>query len=558
MKALKEKIASAGFLPAMAVICAALLRLWAINFGLPHTETRPDESTVIIIAFQLISAKLHPVTLIYPTLFTYILAAIFSVFALFKGAGGHIYDFLTSYYIASPSFFFITARLLGAACGIANVIPCYLMGRELKNEKAAICSAFFMAFCYLNVRDSHFGVLDVPMTLFITWAAFFALRALRTGALRDYVLCGVFTGLATGTKYAGIIMIAQMFCVHALSLRAENKITAKTLFTDRRISLFCVSLLGVFFLTTPYLFLDINTTMEGYKYHNQLHNFMGGSNWLHHLEFSLLEGLGAPMFIAAAAGIIILAIKDIRKLTAGFLFAVLYFIVISRTGSGYVRYAVPLLPFACVAAGYLTAVAAGHRNAGRLWLVIPVVIIGQSAARCADFDLLLSQTDTRVLAARYMEDIAGPYTIFQSASPYTDLQLRFDTDYYAYREQEALSRNALVRARLYEVKKETAQSATGAPKPLYYNPDGSFSDVSGAPAGPPDYIAVMQEPFNFGIADNFARLLDEKYEKQAFFEGFDETRSGNTYDTEDAFFVPFSGFYGITRPGPNVYVFKRK
>ena len=31
----------------------------------------------------------------------------------------------------------------------------------------------------------------------------------------------------------------------------------------------------------------------------------------------------------------------------------------------------------------------------------------------------------------------------------------------------------------------------------------------------------------------------------------------HTYDQQDAFFVPYDGFDGVTRPGPNFTVYKR-
>ena len=556
---LRQTVSSTGFLLGLALLCATALRLWGIAFGLPHTEARPDESTVIVITFQLLADKLHPLSLIYPTLFTYLLAAIYTVYALLNGAGGHIYSFLTGTYAAKPSFFFITARLLGAASGIATIIPCYFMGRELKDKTAGLCAAFFMAFCYLHVRDSHFGVLDVPMTLFIAWAAYFALKALRTKTAADYLLCGVFTGLATGTKYAGILLAFQMAAVHLFNLRDEQK-PLKYFMTGKRPLFFAAALLAVFFLTTPYLFLDFNKTLEGYRYHSTLHKFMGGSNWLLYIKFSLFEGLGAPLFIAAGAGGILLTVKETRKLLAGFTFAAIYFLVIARTGSTYLRYAVPLLPFACAAAGYLASCARDAKQWGSLWLVIPALIIGQSAARCADFDMLLTMQDTRVTALRYIESLPCPATIYQSASPYTALQIKYSPDYCAYRELEAKNQSSKVRAQLYAAKGAAAKaSASCALTPLYDNPSsGGFSDVTGRSADLPDYIVLAQEPFNFSISAKLDDLLREKYTRQAYFEGFAPDQTGNTYDTEDAFFVPFTGFYGIKHPGPNIHVFKRK
>src|SRR5262245_36857658 len=59
------------------VVLAAAVRFWGLRFGLPHTETRPDESVIVSLAGQFWSGDLNPRFFRYPTLQMYLTAMAF-------------------------------------------------------------------------------------------------------------------------------------------------------------------------------------------------------------------------------------------------------------------------------------------------------------------------------------------------------------------------------------------------------------------------------------------------------------------------------------------------
>ena len=70
------------------IMAAALLaRLAGLTFGLPHTETRPDETTVIYLALHFIFGGPEPSSLIYPTGYTYLLSFLYLIYAGAAHAG---------------------------------------------------------------------------------------------------------------------------------------------------------------------------------------------------------------------------------------------------------------------------------------------------------------------------------------------------------------------------------------------------------------------------------------------------------------------------------------
>ena len=83
--------------------------------------------------------------------------------------------------MADPSMLHLVARGLAAAGGIATIVVLYGAACELFPRRAALVAAAFLAVAFLHVRDSHFGVTDVPVTLLTVCAFRVAARIARKG-----------------------------------------------------------------------------------------------------------------------------------------------------------------------------------------------------------------------------------------------------------------------------------------------------------------------------------------------------------------------------------------
>ena len=58
--------------PAALVILAAALRFWALDYGLPHPLTRPDEEVILSPTLYFARGDLNPHYHIYPGLYLYL------------------------------------------------------------------------------------------------------------------------------------------------------------------------------------------------------------------------------------------------------------------------------------------------------------------------------------------------------------------------------------------------------------------------------------------------------------------------------------------------------
>ena len=70
---------------------------------------------------------------------------------------------------------------------------------------SCVLTGLCLALCPQNIWDSHVAVTDVLMTLWIMLTLFAAIKIIEKGRKRDYIIAGLFLGIAIGSKYTAAI-----------------------------------------------------------------------------------------------------------------------------------------------------------------------------------------------------------------------------------------------------------------------------------------------------------------------------------------------------------------
>ena len=507
---------------AAILVAAAVVRYWAIAFCLPGQLCRPDEEAVVNIATRMFGRDLNPRFFDWPALFMYETAAALVPFfktGLYLGwFRGEYHFFQTIVTDASPVF--LTARLLSATAGLASVWVLFRVARRLFGETTALITALFLALAFLHVRDSHFGVTDVTATCFVLVSFLFIVRFSESSTRRDLIVAAVTAGLAASTKYnAALIALPALWVVGR----------------PGRAALFTAVMLLAFALTSPYSFLEYDqfiTALRGISAHLATgHGVMLGRGWVVHLASSLRYGLGLPLLVAGLTGLLLLLWKQPREGVMVALFPVAYYAIIGSGYTVFARYILPVVPFLCLTAAF-AVVNAGRSLAARssrptlapmtTW-GLALLVVAPSAWSVVQFDRLLARTDSRVLAARWVE-------------------LRFPNG-----------------ASIAEVGKHSAN--------LFFLPEGPTTPSryrttkvtdDGAEAGEPDMMVVPRSLFDPGaVMPARATALAAHYTPLYFVNAQDLSAKGAVYDWQDEFYLPLTGFAGIQRPGPNLTIYVR-
>src|SRR4051812_48589250 len=72
-KGLRSRLASLGIAGWLIVLSGLILRAWSLRFGLPFTESRPDETTLVRVALKFGSGDLNPHFFNYPSFMMYVM-----------------------------------------------------------------------------------------------------------------------------------------------------------------------------------------------------------------------------------------------------------------------------------------------------------------------------------------------------------------------------------------------------------------------------------------------------------------------------------------------------
>src|SRR5262249_28237215 len=130
---------------AAIIAVAACVRFWAIGFGLPYTNARPDETIIIDVAFSFLRGNFHPAFFDYPWLYMWSLAVLYLVYYAWGRALGwftSIPDMLASWRVHWAPFFHIS-RMFSAVAGTLTVAVVFRIARMLWDDATALVAALF-------------------------------------------------------------------------------------------------------------------------------------------------------------------------------------------------------------------------------------------------------------------------------------------------------------------------------------------------------------------------------------------------------------------------------
>jgi hypothetical protein len=514
------------------VALSAVLRFYPIWFGLPYAQARPDETAALGLAVSVRSGDLNPHFFHWPSLTIYLFAIVHTALSWSRRALNFNPD-LTFGELA------IAARAVVATAGTITVVVLFSLARRMGGTTVGLLAALFLGVSILHVRDSHFAMTDVLMTMLATASLALLLRALdgdtdsRLGSNTWFALAGFVGGLATSTKYSAAALMAGMAAAQLCWLvRFEGSPWQMRKWLPS--VAFVVAFLAGFFAATPYAILDYRTFTTDVVF--DLTHLSGGHGvdlgrgWLYHLTTSLPYGLGIPAFLAAIAGVVPMARQYPRHAFVVFLYGAGFYASIGSGQTVFFRYVLPLVPILCLPAAVATErgaawVAARTGCSGTAAVVVlAMAVAGVGLVNSVWFDVLLSRTDSRVLAARWLATRVQPGdSLHDAGNDYT----RLDLSAVPYRQ-------------------------------WWYD---SATESFGHPAGETPVWLVLYESALEPYARTHLPLRELARDRYHLVHTIPaaRTRGGSAvYDLQDAFFMPVSGFHEVRRPGPTIRIYRRR
>jgi len=400
------------------IILAACLRLWGSRWGLPDSmhyySYHPDENMVLgaARAVNLFDGQFDPGFYNYGSLYIYmvsfgiVLSAMFGIINLDAT--------ITAAVVRELSGMYLAGRMIALFLGLSTVYLVYLIGKRAYGNKIGLLAALMMAIAPIHVMHSKFIAVDVPATFFIALTLVFAFRIPQENhRLRDYALAGLFSGLAAATKYNACLIMLTPIVAHLATSR--SKVVSRIL-NPRLFTIPVCAVVG-FLLGTPGVMINYPKFTHDFMYEVQ-HVRTGhglvfvntGSGWVYHIVHSLLPGLGLPLLLLVACGVL----YALKKRTVGDLvllsFLVIYYLMIGAAQVRFARYIIPMLPILMVLGArgvieFISYLRSGSRLVGSARFVVVgllVLICTYSLGVSVALDKLYAREDTRNRAVAWM------------------------------------------------------------------------------------------------------------------------------------------------------------
>ena len=407
----KSVLSSSVLIISCLTLIGLALRLWEINFGLPVVPFSNEEITTFM-TVNLASGDFNPHHFYHPHFYYYICFFFDALFILFNLATGHFHHLSDAWILfkKDPTLFYTVGRSVSAVLGTLTIPLTYLMGKKVFNERAGILGALFLTFSLLHVQWSQIAYMDVPLAFFVMVSFLFGFRALENGKLLDFILCGLFGGFSMSTKYQGVVTLiwGPLACYLYALKHHKNPFSA---LRNVNLLVYFASFFTGFTLGTPFWLLGFPEFFHQHKQlgiwikpYGQGHAGMEGNwNWFYYLSPTTSYSTGLLVLGMSILGVIYLALHLDKRRFFFLSFPVLYFLIIGAAKLRQVKYIMPIVPFLCVAAGFVIVwfvdemMVRKKGQKSKIIFALGLLTVFPSLVACLRYDYLKIFPDTRNL-----------------------------------------------------------------------------------------------------------------------------------------------------------------
>jgi len=411
----------------LILIAAFVLRIIGLRWGLPNQHHlfsyHPDEAPILQPTLAMIArGGGNPHFFNYGTFYLHV-TAFFGI--SFIGLGiirpEHLW----------PSLHLL-ARSLTVVMGVGTVAAVYFIARRTIPVPWALAAAALVAVAPMHALHGHFATVDVPATFFLA-LALLAIVALADHAhIGYYVLSGSLIGLAAATKYTMALALLPLLVIHFIAKPPQFKFAPPIWYLA--VAAGCA--VAAFVIACPYALLwhgggvGLNPEFKRHVLFEMRHMKEGGTfafvntgtGWGYHLLRSLPCGLGIPFLAAGLVGIGALVRLASPAAIAMLVWSVPYFLIIGAAQERFLRYTIPLVPFAAISAAALLHLISGAEKPTRrgiAWaIIVGIVLVATTAWYCGANVAVLARDDPRDTAGDFLRQRLQGKTLGVASEPW--------------------------------------------------------------------------------------------------------------------------------------------
>ncbi|HYA13622.1 MAG TPA: phospholipid carrier-dependent glycosyltransferase, partial [Syntrophales bacterium] len=322
------------FVLLLIITTGLFLRVAGADWGFPFL-VHPDESVVAEIPIQMVErSTLDPGEYSHPDHFD-----IYANALLYLAASHLVYHKpLAETFENHKLLFYHTSRIFVAILGIACIIAAFFIGEEYGGNTGLI-AAMLVAIFPSYVTHSHFITADIPLTLFVLSVILFTVRYLKNASNKDLLTASFFSALAVSVKYPGVLTLLLILS----AIVCKNYRNKKVLFVKSLKAI--TTFVFILFISSPYLFINWFRVIQAlYVNATPVHLGADGLDWHGTMLFyakNYFDFSGCLVTIFFGLGTFYI-IKIEKMLAIPMFFGLFYWIVLSKLGLHWERWALPM------------------------------------------------------------------------------------------------------------------------------------------------------------------------------------------------------------------------
>lgn len=377
------------------MVIGGVLRFFNLNWDQGHFF-HPDERNIALAVTRIeFFNNLNPEFFAYGSFPIYIYRALADILVFLTGS---------SLWTSQWPYINFIGRNVSAFFSVLTIGLIFILVRKLFSEKAALLSAFFIAFSPFLIQLAHFSITESLLIFQLLIILVLCLKIIsKKKKTADFLFLGVILGLALSTKTA----VLSFLIIPFLSIIFKRP-------KFKELILLFFSTVFVFLTFSPFIILDYQSFLESMKYEGGVvrgtlkvpytYQFDKTLSYLFQIKnFFWQMGPVAGAGILGFLSLLVLAVKKKDKKLILFLsFPLCYFLYVGTWHTKFIRYMAPLLPFLAICASWiLLKIKEKYKVLGYFLIgsFLTVTVVWGLA-----FSFIYAKEQTRITASKWIYD----------------------------------------------------------------------------------------------------------------------------------------------------------
>ncbi len=303
----------------------------------------------------------------------------------------------------------IIGRFYSALFSTITIPLIFILSKNIFNKYTAVIASLLTTFCVSFIQTSHFSITENFLILMSILICLLSTKLLKKIKLKDYILCGVFLGIAIATKTTALSFAIFPFAAYILTIAELPHNFLKR--TKLLISLVSASFL-TFTIFSPYTFLQWDKFIESMRYESGV--ALGTLPVPYTLQFAntppyifqvknLLWQMG-PISYLLIPSIVLFILIIIKTKNPKFIlfisFPLIYFLYVGNWHTKFIRFILPTIPFFIILISYFLYIVQS-----RLKLVgktLTLISISFTIFWALAFFSIYTKEQTRIIASKWI------------------------------------------------------------------------------------------------------------------------------------------------------------